>query len=401
LNLLPGEQILFVFGDEYFNDSHRPTLSQSYLLADGRLRQDVRPSRSKLPPWFSNLLPEGPLLEYIARKADINPAREFSLLSFLGSDLPGAVRVINEGTSLQENNPPAETILKQDGPLRFSLAGVQLKFSALLNERGKLTIPAAGIGGEWIVKLPSSTYPSVPENEAAMLTLAAHVGIPVPEHRLVSIDSIAGLPENLGNFAGVQALAVRRFDRGESGARVHMEDLAQVFAIFPHDKYKNVGSVRIAQLIGQILGPEAAQDFIARLTFIVLTGNGDMHLKNWSLLYPDGRKPILSPAYDLVSTVPYIQNDGLALNLAGEKSFAGITKDRFRRLAEEAGIPQRETLTTVERVKDAVISSWPKIRAVSQLPESISSKIDAHLQALPLVRDGSVAFKGRIRKRKL
>ena len=380
LTLLPGERILFVFADDYVNDPNRPTLSQSYLLADGRLRQDIRPSRTKLPPWFSNLLPEGPLLEYIAKKANINPAREFSLLGFLGSDLPGAVRVTSEGAVPTENEAPVTS--KRGGPLRFSLAGVQLKFSALLNDHGRLTIPAAGVGGEWIVKLPSSTFPAVPENEAAMLTLAARAGIAVPEHRLVPIESITGLPENLGNFAGVQALAVRRFDRGTGGARIHMEDLAQVFGVFRHDKYKKVGSARIAELIGQILGHEAAQDFIGRLTFIVLTGNGDMHLKNWSLLYPDERKPVLSPAYDLVSTVPYIPNEGLALNIAGEKSFAGITKDRFRRLAELAGLPERETLATVERVKDAVMSTWPKIRETSQLPESISSKIAAHLQAL-------------------
>jgi serine/threonine-protein kinase HipA len=386
LNLLPGEQILFVFADDYVDDPDRPTLSQSYLLANGRLRQDVQPSRTKLPAWFSNLLPEGPLLEYISRKANINPAREFSLLDFLGRDLPGAVRVISEGASPEEIEAQAETSSKQDGPLRFSLAGVQLKFSALLNERGKLTIPVEGIGGRWIVKLPSASFPAVPENEAAMLTLAARAGIPVPEHRLVPIDSIVGLPENLGNFAGTQALAVRRFDRGEEGALVHMEDLAQVFGVLPHDKYKKVGSVQIARSIGQILGADAAQDFVARLAFIVLTGNGDMHLKNWSLLYPDGRNPVLSPAYDLVSTVPYLPNEGLALNIAGEKSFAGIDEDRFRRFAEKALLPEHATLATVGRVKDAVLSSWPAVKKASLIPESITSKIDSHMTSLPLAK---------------
>jgi serine/threonine-protein kinase HipA len=386
LTLLPGEQTLFIFADEYVNDPSRPVLSQSYLLANGQLRQETRPTRTKLSPWFSNLLPEGPLLEYIARKAGINPAREFQLLAFLGNDLPGAVRVIGDGTTTTESESAAIRANKTDGPFRFSLAGIQLKFSALLNERGKLTIPVAGIGGEWIVKLPSSAYPAVPENEAVMLTLASCAGIAVPEHRLVPVDSIEGLPANLGNFAGSQALALRRFDRSSEGERVHMEDLAQVFSVFPHDKYKKVGSVRIAELIGQVLGPEAAQDFVARLTFIVLTGNGDMHLKNWSLLYPDRRTPILSPAYDLISTIPYIPNEGLALNIAGEKTFAGITRDRFRRLAEQAGLPERETLVTVDRVADAVRSAWPRSRQEAQLPEAISKAIDLHLQELPLAQ---------------
>jgi serine/threonine-protein kinase HipA len=67
-----------------------------------------------------------------------------------------------------------------------------------------------------------------------------------------------------------------------------------------------------------------------------------MHLKNWSLLYPDGRTPTLSPAYDLVSTVPYLPGDRLALNLAGTKEFAEVTLARFGRLAERAHLRARD-----------------------------------------------------------
>ena len=68
-------------------------------------------------------------------------------------------------------------------------------------------------------------------------------------------------------------------------------------------------------------------EFVRRLVFSVLIGNGDMHLKNWSLLYPDGRTPLLSPAYDFVSTVPYIPGDSLALSFGGAKSLDGIGID--------------------------------------------------------------------------
>src|SRR5262249_52778821 len=156
-------------------------------------------------------------------------------------------------------------------------------------------------------------YPAVPENEAAMLSLAGSVGIDVPEHRLVPLDEIEGLPD-LGPLAGKKALAVRRFGRLSGGGRVHMEGLAQVFVVFSEEKYAKVGLAQIAERIGTVMGQEAAQEFAARLAFVVLTGNGDMHLKNWSLLYRDGRTPTLSPAYDLVSTVPYIPGDRLALN---------------------------------------------------------------------------------------
>ena len=77
----------------------------------------------------------------------------------------------------------------------------------------------------------------------------------------------------------------------------------------------------------------AAADDVA-----AITGNGDMHLKNWSLLYPgDGRTPKLSPVYDVLSTIPYIPKDGLALSLAGEKSFKALTPERWRNFANRSG----------------------------------------------------------------
>ena len=117
--------------------------------------------------------------------------------------------------------------------LRFSLAGAQLKFSALKNDpkRGGLTIPAEGVGGSWIVKLPSPQYAGVPENEYSMMTIAKAMGMDVPDLQLIDIDAIKGLPEGIGEMKG-QALAVKRFDRRAEGP-VHMEDFAQVFGVGP------------------------------------------------------------------------------------------------------------------------------------------------------------------------
>ena len=382
---LPGERSLFVFDDAYAADAERPVLSQSFLSAAGTLRQDASPTQGKLPPWFSNLLPEGRLREYLARRARVHPALEYDLLRVVGEDLPGAVRVLGDWEDGEHRHePPGSVPVADDAPLRFSLAGVQLKFSALMNRQGGLTIPASGMGGTWIVKLPSPEYPAVPENEAAMLTLAGSVGIQVPEHRLVSVDAIEGLPA-LGPFAGKQALAVRRFDRTETG-RVHMEDLAQVFGVYPESKYRGIGVARIAELIGVVLGHEAAQDFVARLAFIVLTGNGDMHLKNWSLLYPDGHTPVLAPAYDLVSTVPYMPGETLALSFVNERSFAAITVDRFRQLAARAGLSERGTVATAERVASAVRGTWAVQRRASNVPAELLDRIEAHLAAMPLGR---------------
>ncbi|HIQ15837.1 MAG TPA: hypothetical protein EYH38_09785, partial [Leucothrix sp.] len=73
---------------------------------------------------------------------------------------------------------------------------------------------------------------SVPENEWSMLDLAEKIGIPVPETKLIDLGDIKGLPD-LGVLSGTKALAVKRFDRGKSGKRIHIEDFAQVFGVYP------------------------------------------------------------------------------------------------------------------------------------------------------------------------
>ncbi len=162
-------------------------------------------------PFFSNLLPEGCLRTYLAKRGGIKPAREFKLIELLGEDLPGAVIVkpLDELAALQENNEERDS---SEVPYRFSLAGIQLKFSALAKSSGGLTIPAGGVGGDWIVKLPAQNFAQVPENEWTMLNLASEIGIPVPETRLIDLKDISGLPD-LGVLAGNKALAVKRFDR--------------------------------------------------------------------------------------------------------------------------------------------------------------------------------------------
>jgi serine/threonine-protein kinase HipA len=86
--------------------------------------------------------------------------------------------------------------------LRFSLAGVQHEFSAVTSATGGLTIPAKGIGGSWVIKLPSEEYEGVPENEYSMMTLARLVGMNVPAVELVGLESIANLPEDIVSMKG-------------------------------------------------------------------------------------------------------------------------------------------------------------------------------------------------------
>jgi serine/threonine-protein kinase HipA len=382
INRLNGDQQLFSFEQDYIDDPQRPTLSLSFKGSMGGIVTSARPVARRVPPFFANLLPEGHLRTYLAKLADVNPQREFFLLAVLGADLPGALvvsplegeeqaRDAHDAAEKHEAQPP-------ETALRFSLAGVQLKFSAVMEASGGLTIPAGGMGGSWIVKLPSARFVSVPQNEFVMLELARRVGIAVPDNRLVEIGKIKGLPEE-AHTAGGKALAVQRFDRVPGGEPVHMEDFAQVFGLFPEDKYGHRSYANIAAVLWAEAGEDAVWEFVRRLVFSVLIGNADMHLKNWSLLYPDRRTPVLSPAYDFVATLPYLPKDTLALNFGGSSSLSEITPDQMRRFADTARTPTSPLWQIAAETAERTVAEWKTLEHKDLLPKDMSASVEKQI----------------------
>jgi serine/threonine-protein kinase HipA len=392
VNRLAGDRHLFSFEQEYVDDPGRPTLSLSFKGQSGGLVTAVRPVGRRVPPFFSNLLPEGHLRTYLAEQAGVKPEREFFLLAVLGADLPGAITVTpltagGHAIELQEDDEQGRNYRRDDGVLRFSLAGVQLKFSAVMEASGGLTIPAHGVGGSWIVKLPSTQFQAVPENEYAMLNLARAAGIAVPAIRLVPVSDIRGLPEAAARMEG-RALVVERFDRTAGARRIHMEDFAQVFGLFPDDKYAHRSYANIASVLWAETGEAGTYEFVRRLVFSVLIGNGDMHLKNWSLLYPDGRTPVLSPAYDFVATIPYIPGDKLALNFGGSQSLDQITVDQVRRFADRARLPASPVWEIVREMVERTAAAWKTLDQKDLLPSEMRKAIDKQIHAVIAKTDG-------------
>jgi serine/threonine-protein kinase HipA len=354
LTLLAGDRSLFAFNQGYIDDANRPRLSLSFKDTLGGLITDTRPTQTRVAPFFANLLPEGPLRDYLARRARVNSRREFFLLWVLGQDLPGALVIRPDGEKLPPDIDKGDESRKdwgEEGPLRYSLAGVQLKFSAVMDATGGLTVPVKGVGGDWIVKLPSAKFDSVPENEYAMMSLARDIGIDIPEIKLVPIGDIAGLPQGMSQL-GKTAFAIKRFDRTFEGA-VHMEDFAQVFRVYPDDKYENASYKNIAEVLWAETGEAGIAEFVRRLVFNSLIGNADMHLKNWSLIYPDRRNAALAPGYDFVSTIVYLTDERMALNYARTNKFTEFSKDELSYLAAKAKLPGKlvldMALETVER----------------------------------------------------
>lgn len=374
-------RIQFSFLQDYLRLPRRPVLGQFF---EDHLNE-VQRSRVHLPPFFSNLLPEGGLRELIARRAGVNQEKETDLLGLLGEDLPGAV-VVRRLHDQTEDMPDDSTELgsdeaEGDGPLRFSLAGAQLKFSVLYREAGRgPTLPLDGRGGNWIAKLPSETYEGVPENEHAMITWAGRVGIAVPETALVRAREIEGLPVQIDGDRSV--FLSRRFDRPSIGERIHQEDFAQVANVRHSKRYGSLSHTSIARIVRQVAGEQDLDEVVRRTTFNILIGNGDAHLKNWSLWYPNGIEARLSPAYDLVATVTYIHNDRLVLRLSRESRFAAIGLAHFERLGDKVGATRSRVTSIVRETIQKAMSTWPE-----ELQSSRSKLLREHVGRLQLVAE--------------
>lgn len=362
----------------------RPVLGQIFLDDPDQ----VWSTRARVPPWFSNLLPEGMLLGLIAKQAGVAETREFFLLRHLGEDLPGAVRIVPDETERgapDDGEEPAERARGDaDHAWHFSLAGVQLKFSARRSERG-LTIPVTGRGGDWIVKLPDARYRNVPRTEHATMQWAKASGVDIPEIDLVPIADITGLPSSYANYVESHALAIRRFDRPSSGARIHMEDFAQILNLYPHEKYDRYNYATLAKLIGALGMEGDLVEYVRRLVFMVASGNGDMHHKNWSLVYPDGLNAKLSPAYDLVSTIQFNPMDELALNLGGSKKWQDVTEETFKRMAQKVGVDESLMASWVDQARTAVLGAWRNGKVDFGFDAQGRETIESHMARVPLL----------------
>jgi serine/threonine-protein kinase HipA len=279
---------------------------------------------------------------------------DYTLLVRLGNDLPGAVTVHGED-ALGED--PTEPAAEPSGhPLRTSLAGVQLKYSI----RGdRLTVPVSGDGAWWIAKLPDPSLAELAANEFLTMRWLATAGFEVPTVHVVAAGSVTGLPEGVAS-ADTPIFLIERFDRTHSG-RIHVEDFAQLADVEPRLKYAESGATydSLAAAVLTLTGEAGFDEFVRRLVAMIVAGNTDAHLKNWALIYRDGRTPQLSPVYDFHSLTVYTRfaYAPLALSLNGEKTAALLGPDDFRRLADRSGAdPEKTALVvaeTVARLRDA------------------------------------------------
>lgn len=376
------------FANEFKHDPTRPTFSlitHPDFPHSEKLMSEPWARNQRLHPILSNLLPEGALRELIAQGLKSHIDNEFQIFSYLGQDLPGAL----VATPMEPKDVPMSVLSthgkskavkfdSNDGENKFSLAGIQMKFS-MKEKEGRYNLAKNGELGDWIIKTPSTKHKHVPLNEYTAMSLAALAGVDIPDIKLIELNKLDNLPQiNLPNEE--LAFAIKRFDR-QSDARIHMEDFAQVLVKYPHEKYNSANYEQIGKVIYGFSGDGLAdaQQFARRLLINILLANGDAHLKNWSLLYQDQITARLSPAYDIVSTSVYINNEKeYALNLDKTKAWFSVTEENFQHWAIKSGIPWRAIKPHLHDTMEKARTLWPD--ALNNLPmdEEHKNKLKSH-----------------------
>lgn len=216
---------------------------------------------------------------------------------------------------------------------RTTLSGVQQKVSLGWHQK---SLRVRATTSAFILKPQSSTYPELPQNEHACLRIARLCGIDVAENGLVRLRD------------GSLALVVRRFDRDDD-RRLPMEDFAQLSGKLPREKYD--GSAELCSRVVRSYSSEPGVDqqrLFRRILVSWWIGNGDLHLKNLSLLTQTRGAPRLSPAYDLLSTRLVIANDPLALPVQGKRS--NLDRADWLSFATYCGLPVRQAESELERL---------------------------------------------------
>lgn len=391
LALDAGGQAAFVFFEGYRARYPRPVLGQ--MFEDDLFGRYV--GKSRLPVWFSNLLPEGPLRNQVQNELGGRRNHEIFLFAGLGEDLPGAVQIVPasdpaEGDVGTIHEAEARVRALEPKRIRFSLAGMQTKFPVLRSEDGSFGLPPRGVLGDWIAKLPHKGLPGVTINEHAMMTWASLSGLDVPPVELVSPDNIEGI--ELKRFVREEpAFVIRRFDRAPGGQRIHIEDMAQVLGIYPDNKYDERSHYKaIGRVVRAVTGLPGFDELVRRLVFMIASGNADMHHKNWSLRYPDGVHAQLAPSYDLVATIVYsdsISSDEIALKLAGSRRWEKASLASFMQLADESGVDGGRTKQIVEQTVEAIVASRAEARARTRMPAEAWDQLAAHWKRVPLLHD--------------
>jgi serine/threonine-protein kinase HipA len=385
-----GGQMSFTYAEGWRNKPGAVPLSQSLPLR-------AEPFKGKeCRGFFGGILPEEAKREIIARNLGISARNDYAMLERIGGECAGAVTFVPAGGALPEKNYdyrklsdnelagilrelPKRPLLAGDKGVRLSLAGAQDKVAVRI-EGGEISLPLGGAPSTHILKPAVERFDGVVFNEALCMKLAAASGLPAAGVETRTVD-------------GIDFLVVERYDRhhGKSAddnptlERLHQEDFCQALGFVSEMKYQMEGGPSLKQCFALLRDVSSTPVIdLARLLdaviFNYLAGNNDAHGKNYSLLYKPlekgGRETMLSPLYDIVSTVYYpdLSRD-MAMKIGKEYSSENVTAKDFEQLAEEAGLGKALVRRRVPELADTVIASLAKVQIANATAEKVAALI--------------------------
>lgn len=245
-------------------------------------------------------------------------------MEFFGTPTPPVIEY-----SLDQMDELAKKVVERS----IAVPGVQPKLSMSLMKKSRenpdtrLTVVGA-LGGDYIFKPPSDRFPQMPENEHLTMRLAEAFGIRVVPSSLIRL------------LSGELSYITKRIDRTATGEKIHMLDMFQITEAF--DKYRSPME-KVRKALGSYCSnPLLDKTFYIDLAlFSFLSGNNDMHLKNFSMIEsPSGW--VLAPAYDLLNVAIVFPEDTeeLALTLAGKKK--KLKREHFEQLGEGMGLTSKQ-----------------------------------------------------------
>jgi len=270
--------------------------------------------------------------------------------NFFGtSDVPKLTYSLNEMSEL------AKQVIERS----IAVPGVQPKLSmSMIKDKtdgfeNRLTVVGA-LGGNYIFKPPSEHFPQMPENEHVTMRIAEAFGIKVVESSLIRLKS------------GELSYITKRIDRSGKGEKIHMLDMFQITEGF--DKYKSS-----MEKVGKALQHYSENTLLDLLSFFELTlfsfitGNNDMHLKNFSMIKTRSGWA-LAPAYDLLNVRIANPEDTeeLALTLGGKRK--KLTRDHFERFGEALGLTSKQLQGAFKRIEKN------KLKALDWIEKSFLSE---------------------------
>ena len=329
-------------------------------------------SQKKCLPFFEGLLPEGDVKKRISDYLHVSETSTLKLLKELGGECAGMVSILPEGEQNKAKNVypfssenyevlsnkkladyirniDARPLLKAKEKLRLSLAGAQEKLP-LVYRGGKFYLPKNGAPSTHIVKpTGQGSLSSLSANEYICMKLAGHVGLPVPNTKLMQIDD-------------VEFLLIERYDRiskGDEISRLHQEDACQALGILSENKYQNDGGPSIADIYTLIKANTSiplleTRAFLQYVLFNFIIGNCDSHGKNYSLIFQNGSIK-LTPIYDTVCTLAYPNlTQKLSMKIGKHYEIRKVNQHDFEILAEQLGLKSKTILDIYQKIIEKI-----------------------------------------------